>query len=122
MINTCWASQGMLHAFLSTDRFLCIIFCFVNNGFHKNARRLAMGWLPFSLLNLSKEAVCSQCETLVCGFCFTWQTAGLFTSGSIAGKGQTFNYRNQQEAVGPRCIRQRKAVCVFSLLVPAGLN
>lgn len=46
VINTCWALQGMLHAFLSTNRFLCIIFCFENNGFHKSTHRLAMGWLP----------------------------------------------------------------------------
>lgn len=39
----------------------------------------------------------------------------LFTLGPIPGKGQTFNYRNQQEALGPRCIRLREKLCGFFL-------
>lgn len=49
----------------------------------------------------------------------------LFTLGPIPGKGQTFNYRNQQEALGPRCIRPREKLCGFFfpfLLVLADLN
>lgn len=78
------------------------------------------GFLPFSLLSPSKETICSQCKMLVCGFCFTWQTMTLFTLGLIPGKGQTFNYKYQQEAVGPGCISQEKSCLYFFSLAASG--
>lgn len=124
--KTYWALESKFGAFLSSPViFLCINFCFVNNTFHRNTDLGQYGFLPFSLLHLSKEMICSQCEMLVCGFCFTWQTMTLFTLGPIPGKGQTFNYRNQQEVAGPRCIRQEKSGLYFflpPLLLLADLN